>query len=228
MVQTFSIGYFDHKSENSATKSNTEVQTLAGIAVGRDDKSNTIRFYNPLTRSYYSPPVFKLDEGRLPVTHFPTRITFDGGIVCGLQSNNTDPDPEPFPPGTRVNVLDRGTVQRGTIQNVPLPPPTILESSAAVTPEANNNELPTKYIVLLDNNTTLELTIEDLMSPLTDPVVDPSDPPTVWEGIPSRVTFIKMLKSHLNKKVLTTKVTPITVRYTASNSSFTAMFAPRN
>ena len=112
----FSVGYFDHEVENNATKSKLEVQTIAGIAVGRDEKSNTIKFYNPLTKAYYSPPVFKLDEGRLPVTDFPTRISFDGGLVCGLHSNNTDPGPEPFPPGTRVNVLVDGTTARGTIQ----------------------------------------------------------------------------------------------------------------
>eukprot|EP00956_Cyclotella_meneghiniana_P031975 scaffold85846_cov40-Cyclotella_meneghiniana.AAC.3 len=65
--ELFSVGYFDHKTENSATKSNSEVQMLAGIAVGRDEKSNTIRFYNPLTKADYSPPAFKLDEGCEPL-----------------------------------------------------------------------------------------------------------------------------------------------------------------
>lgn len=187
--ELFSVGYFDHKTENSATKSNTETQTLAGIAVGRDDKSNTIRFYNPLTKSYYSPPVFKLDEGRLPVSHFPSRITFDGGLVCGLQSNNTDPAPEPFPPGTRVNVLIDGINQRGTIQNIPLPS-SPLEDTAVVTPSGHiepNDENSMKYTVLLDNNTTHELTFNDLLTPPADsPPVDPSAPSTVWAGIPSR------------------------------------------
>eukprot|EP00956_Cyclotella_meneghiniana_P043606 scaffold278980_cov116-Cyclotella_meneghiniana.AAC.1 len=32
--ELFSVGYFDHKTEGSASKSNTEAQTLAGIAVG--------------------------------------------------------------------------------------------------------------------------------------------------------------------------------------------------
>ena len=36
--ELFSIGYFDHKIDAAASKSNTEVQTLAGIAVGRDEK----------------------------------------------------------------------------------------------------------------------------------------------------------------------------------------------
>lgn len=186
--ELFSIGYFDHKTENSASKSNTEAQTLAGIAVGRDDKSNTIKFYNPLTKSYYSPPVFKLDEGRLPASHFPTRITFDGGLVCGLQSNNTDPAPEPFPPGTRVKVLVNGQPQKGTIQNIPLPPSPVLEDSAIITPEGTiETESTSVYTVLLDDNTTHELTYQDLLSPSVDlPEVDPAAASTVWSGIPSR------------------------------------------
>eukprot|EP00956_Cyclotella_meneghiniana_P030923 scaffold79637_cov24-Cyclotella_meneghiniana.AAC.1 len=186
--ELFSVGYFDHKTEGSASKSNTEAQTLAGIAVGRDEQSNTIKFYNPLTKSYYSPPAFKLDEGRLPASHFPNRITFDGGLVCGLRSNNTDPAPEPFPPGTRVNVLINGESKRGTIQNIPLPPSPALDASAIITPSGDiETEATSVYTVLLDDNTTHELTYQDLLSPCPDlPAVDPAAASTVWSGIPSR------------------------------------------
>eukprot|EP00804_Cyclotella_cryptica_P008738 CCRYP_018465-RC/>CCRYP_018465-RC protein AED:0.27 eAED:0.26 QI:0/-1/0/1/-1/0/1/0/969 len=186
--ELFSIGYFDHKTEASATKSNIEAQTLAGIAVGRDEKANTIKFYNPLTKAYYSPPVFKLDESRLPASHFPNRITFDGGLICGLQSRNTDPAPEPFPPGTRVNVLINGITKRGTIQNIPLPSSPALDDSTVIHPsgqieELNNNQ----YTVLLDDNTTAELTFQQLLSPTeTHAPIDPAAPATVWAGIPSR------------------------------------------
>ena len=186
--ELFSVGYFDHATENSATKSNTEVQTLAGIAIGRDEKSNTIRFYNPLTRSYYSPPVFKLDEGRLPASHFPNKITFDGGLVCGLQSNNTDPAPEPFPPGTRVNIMVDGVSARGTVQNVPIPVSPLVDTSI-VTPEGTieHDQDRQLYTILLDDNTTKELTYDDLLQPPTSvPPVDPTSPSTVWAGIPSR------------------------------------------
>eukprot|EP00956_Cyclotella_meneghiniana_P032302 scaffold88129_cov23-Cyclotella_meneghiniana.AAC.1 len=178
--ELFSIGYFDHKTEGSSSKSNTEAQTLAGIAVGRDEKANTIRFYNPLTKSYYSPPVFKLDEGRLPASHFPNRITFDGGLVCGLQSRNTDPAPEPFPPGTRVNLLLNGHPKRGTIQNIPLPSSLALEDSAVITPDGSiESEATSVYTVLLDDGTTTELTYKDLISPsASQPAVDPLAPST--------------------------------------------------
>eukprot|EP00804_Cyclotella_cryptica_P021434 CCRYP_005776-RA/>CCRYP_005776-RA protein AED:0.13 eAED:0.00 QI:0/0/0/1/1/1/5/0/1584 len=186
--ELFSVGYFDHKTEGSATKSNMEAQTLASIAIGRDDKANTIGFYNPLTKAYNSPPVFKLDEGRLPASHFPNRITFDGGLVCGLQSNSTDPSPEPFPPGTRVNVFINGTTKRGTIQNIPLPSSPALADSAIIHPNGDIEE-PTMnlYTVLLDDNTTTELTFQQLLSPADNrPPVDPGAPSTIWAGIPSR------------------------------------------
>jgi hypothetical protein len=186
--ELFSVRYFDHKTEGSASKSNLEAQTLAGIAIGRDDKANTIRFYNPLTKAYYSPPVFKLDEGRLPASHFPNQITFDGSLVCGLQSNNTDPSLEPFPPGTRVNVLINGHTKRGTIQNIPMPSSPALRDSAIIHPNGDIEEPNTnKYTVLLDDNTTEELTYQQLLLPSeTQPPVDPTAASTVWAGIPSR------------------------------------------
>jgi hypothetical protein len=42
--ELFSIGYFDHATENNSKKSKFEVQTLVGIVIGRCDKSNTVKF----------------------------------------------------------------------------------------------------------------------------------------------------------------------------------------
>ena len=82
--ELFSVGYFNHKTDSNTSQSKIKDQSLDGIAVGRDDTSNTIVFYNPLTKSYYRPPAFRLDEGRLPVTNFPNNIKYDGGLTCGL------------------------------------------------------------------------------------------------------------------------------------------------
>ena len=54
----FSMGCVDHTIYNAKKKSKTEDQTLYGIAVGRDDNSETVIFYYPLTKSYYRPPAF--------------------------------------------------------------------------------------------------------------------------------------------------------------------------
>lgn len=71
-----------------------QAQTLDGIAVGRDEQTNTILFYNPISKQYYRPAVYKLDKGRLPITCFPKSIRFHGGLTCGLVSNKTNPAPE--------------------------------------------------------------------------------------------------------------------------------------
>jgi len=86
--ELFSVGYFDHTTNGAEKRSKTEDQTLYGIAVGRDDKSNTIVFYNPLTKSYYRPPAFRLDEGHLPVTNFPS--PFNTMVASRLVSTGID------------------------------------------------------------------------------------------------------------------------------------------
>ena len=100
--ELFSIGYFNHDTDNSKSCSKLQAHALYGIAVGRDDSSNSIIFYNPITSSYYHPPDFQLDESRLPITNFPNPIRFDCGLTCGLLQNKTNPICEPLPPGTRV------------------------------------------------------------------------------------------------------------------------------
>ena len=98
--ELFSIGYFNHDTDNAESRSKLQAHTLDGIAVGRDDRSNSIIFYNPITSSYYRPPAFRIDEPRLPITNFHNSLIFDGGLTCGLLRNKTDPIHEPFPPGT--------------------------------------------------------------------------------------------------------------------------------
>ena len=56
--ELFSVGYFKHEEDRDNQRSNAEDQTLDSIAVGRDNMSNTIVFYNPITRRYYYPDVF--------------------------------------------------------------------------------------------------------------------------------------------------------------------------
>jgi hypothetical protein len=117
--ELFSIRYFPVEKKAGEKASATQCHTMDGIAVGRDEKSNTIIFYNPLTKSYYSPPTFKLDPSHLPVMLYPKHIRYDGGFICGPLRNRTDPVPEPFPPGTRVEVTVDGDKCKGTIQNTP-------------------------------------------------------------------------------------------------------------
>ncbi|KAL7547159.1 hypothetical protein ACHAWF_010477 [Thalassiosira exigua] len=142
--ELFSVGYFNHPKDGAQARSNVEDQSLDGIAVGRDDKSNTIIFYNPITKSYYHPQAFRLDESRLPATNFPASIRYDGGLTCGLFRNRNDPVPEHFPPGTHVNVKRGTDTVQGTIQRVPIP------SSLLVSTAASNNDdtSPSSYLAM--------------------------------------------------------------------------------
>jgi hypothetical protein len=119
--ELFSVGYFPVEKKSGEAASVTQSQTMDGIAVGRDNQSNTIMFYNPITKKYYSPPIFKLDQSHLLVMLYPKHIRFNGGFVCGPLRNRTDPVAAPFPPGTRVFVNNGKDRVKGTIQNVPLP-----------------------------------------------------------------------------------------------------------
>ena len=69
--ELFSIGYFNHRIDNTEIRSKLQSHTLDVIAVGRDDKSNYTIFYNFITSSYYCLPYFCLDESILPITNFP-------------------------------------------------------------------------------------------------------------------------------------------------------------
>jgi hypothetical protein len=191
--QLFSIGYFGRDKDSTSSRSKSEDQSLDGIAVGRDDKSNTIIFYNPITKNYYCPPNFKLDEGCLPVTNFPKSITYSGGLTCGLLRNKTDPAPEPFPPGTRLTIQVDDRPLKGTVQNVPLPRPGNLNSpeqpeDPSAPPSADPSEPPDLYTILLDDGTTIERKYESIIATIRPTqTADPSKalPSKRVAGIPT-------------------------------------------
>ena len=180
--QLFSVGYFRQDSDAQGARSNTEDQTLDGIAVGRDDKANTIVFYNPISKKYYRPPSFQLDESRLPVTSFPQHISYDGGLTCGLLRNKTDPVAEPFPPGSRVFIPSDGDgdPRRGTVQRIPLPYVALSSTDTATSDHP-------KYAVHLDDGTTVEATYEQLVlgTVSSDPPESKTVPTTIdSDGMP--------------------------------------------
>ena len=129
--ELFSIRYFNHDTDYAEIRSKLQSHTLDGNLVGRDDRSNSIIFYNPITSSYYRPPDFRLNESRLPITNFPNSLRFDGGLTCGLLRNNTDPVHEPFPPGTCVSIHHKDIPTRGTINNISIPLSPILKTVAS-------------------------------------------------------------------------------------------------
>lgn len=51
--ELISIGYFNHDTDNTKSRSKSQAQTLDGIAVGRDYQANTIISYNPISKQNY-------------------------------------------------------------------------------------------------------------------------------------------------------------------------------
>ena len=100
-----SVGYFNHYTNNTASSSTSQAHTLDIIAVGRDERSNAIIFYSPVSKIYYHPPAFSLGESRLPVTTFPKSIRLDYCLTYGFLCYRTDPVHEPCPPGTHVPII---------------------------------------------------------------------------------------------------------------------------
>ena len=133
--EIFSIGYFNHDTDNAKSRSKLQAYTLDGIAVGRDDMSNSIIFHNPKTFNFYRPPAFQLDESRLPTTNFPNYLQFDYGLTCGLLRNKTHPITEPFPSGTCVSIHHNDTPAGGTIKKIPIPLSPILGTAVSPSTE---------------------------------------------------------------------------------------------
>ena len=182
--ELFSVGFFRHSSDEGESKTKMQAQTLDGIAVGRDDQTNTIIFYNPLTKQYYRPSIYKLDEVCLPITCFPKSIRFDGGLSCGLLRNRAESVPEPFPPGTRVVLPHKGSSVKGTISNVPLP---FLDTPAVSASDADADQ-STTYTILLDSGVTIEKQFHELAPSLTNsPSAELSSSPTTspFDSLPA-------------------------------------------
>lgn len=188
--ELFSVGFFAHDTDLATNEARTtsQAQTIAGIAVGRDASTNTITFYSPVTRKYYRPPAFKLDESLLPTTMFPKHIHYDGGLTCGRLRHNTDPTPEPFPPGTRVTITRDGVSSTGTIQNVPIFHTSIVSpSSSDDSSTSESSPSSSSYVVHFDDGTSADVTYEDLISSMPEhsstPAPDQST--NVFDGLPS-------------------------------------------
>eukprot|EP00804_Cyclotella_cryptica_P026709 CCRYP_007942-RA/>CCRYP_007942-RA protein AED:0.35 eAED:0.34 QI:0/0/0/0.66/0.5/0.33/3/0/1904 len=188
--ELFSVGFFKTESSSDGKHSKTQSMSLAGIAVGRNDTSNTILLYNPVTRSYYRPQAFTLDETRLPLAQWPGVIIPDGSLACGLLRNNTNPVPEPFPPGTRVTVIRNDAPVKGTITNIPTPATSPLLQTAAHPNSPSSHDpshiSPSRYTILLDNGTTTECDFEELAPSKHTQLHSPSpDNPNPFRSLPS-------------------------------------------
>ena len=176
--ELFSIGYFNHEKYNTDIRSKFQAQTLDRITASRDDSSNSIIFYNPITSSYYRPPAFRLDESRLPITNFPNSLQFDGGLDCDLIWDKTGTIHEPLLPVTHVSIKHDDALDRGTTKNITIPVSPIPKCAVSPPPEQTDNGyistgIPesTPYVIILEFVTTFEKSYEDLIQAVWDDVL---------------------------------------------------------
>ena len=126
----------------TCTRLNTNDQFLDGIVVGRD-KSTTVVFNNPLTKSYYSRPAFKLDEAVSRPPTFPHHVKYGSSLTCCLLALPSR-HPRHAPSGRPVH--PRQCPKRG---------PDLLQYR----PTCSH----TTYVVHLDDGSTTEVSYEDLI-----------------------------------------------------------------
>ena len=145
--------------------------SLYVISVIKGDRFNSIILYNPITSSYCRPPVFRLDESRLPITNFPNFLRFDGGLTCGLLRNNTDPIHKHFPLVTPVSIQHYNAPDRVTIKNIIIPLSPILKFVTSLSTEQSDNDsissetqYSSPYVILLESGTTFKKSYDDLVS----------------------------------------------------------------
>ena len=122
----FSICYFNHSKDNTPTgpvkRSKHQSQTMDGIAIGRSASNNGLMVYNPRTKKFYEAKgSYRLDSYRLPCSMYSS-IKYDGGLFCSLLRDGNPPMEEKYPPGTRVERLDKSTMilRSGTVMDIPL------------------------------------------------------------------------------------------------------------
>jgi hypothetical protein len=178
----FSTGYFNKQRDGPTLRTTTQAHTLQGIAVGRCPKSNGLEFYNPSTRSIYTTADYRLDPGRHTINEFG--LKYDGGIFVGLYSNNSSPVAEPYPPGTRLRFQHpTKPLQSGTITAIPL------GTATPLTP------CDDKYLITLDDGSTLSLTLDQLDPLIIPPPATPAPSPDsllpVWLQHGSKISYDK-------------------------------------
>ena len=131
--ELFSIGYFNHDIDNAESRYKLQAHTLDGIAVGRNDRPNSIIFYNPITSSYYRPTALLIYELRIPINIFTNSLRFYDALTCGLLRNKTDTIHEPFSTCTCVSIQHDDAPAHGTIKNITIPVSPILKCASPST-----------------------------------------------------------------------------------------------
>ena len=69
-----------------------------------------------------TPPSYRINKACHPSSQFSLHIKYNGAMVLGIYRNKRGPTTKPFPPGTRVSLLQEGVIQSATVEHLPLIP----------------------------------------------------------------------------------------------------------
>jgi hypothetical protein len=114
-----SVGYYRRDSDSGVKRGNFDVQTSVGLALGRSNQTNAMIFWDPGTERMNVSAEYQLDSTARITTHYPT-IVYDGHISPLVLRGGGNSDKEPFPPGSKVTILQDDDHLPGTILSVPL------------------------------------------------------------------------------------------------------------
>ena len=119
-IPLFSIVYF-HLNNTDGDAASFDSDAMIGIAVGRSDKTNGLKVYNPSTKNYYEPYSYKFDPSRRPSSEWP-RIQYDGGLYVDLYHDSHHNNvPEPYPPGTPFKLSrEDGSFVNAIVSSIPV------------------------------------------------------------------------------------------------------------
>ena len=85
--ELFFVKKYHHSKDGSVLSYQHQTHALCGISVVQDPTSNNIKFYNPITRAYYSPGTYSLYDTTVPITLYPKYITYYVSLMPGLFRN---------------------------------------------------------------------------------------------------------------------------------------------
>jgi hypothetical protein len=111
-----SVGYYRRDSDSGVKRGNFDMQTNVGIALGRSNQTNEMIFLDPGTSLMNVSAEYRLDPTAHITTHYPN-ITYDGHISPLVLRGGKNSDKEPFPPGSKVTVLQTPSLLRMNTQS---------------------------------------------------------------------------------------------------------------
>ena len=148
----FSVCYFWCKKQGKTKHSTNQAQSLDGVVIGRCQHLNALLVYNPWSKERYEPDTYRIDPHRLPCSVYKD-LVYNGSLFCSLLRDENPPMEEAYPPGTRVENIDKSThiYKYGTVKDIPLAPASFGDKSSNVC-----------YTIRFDDTTIMSVPLSDM------------------------------------------------------------------